>query len=446
MTKADLPRTLGAFDATTIVVGSIIGSGIFLKASKIATLVPDPWIVLAVWIVSGILTLFGALTLAELGARNPRAGGLYVYLGDAFGPFVSFLFGWCMLLVLQTGSMASLAAGVAQAFGAQVGLSPTQALTLAGALIVLFSGINLVSVRAVANIQNVFTVAKSLGVLLLIFGAFVLGRGSLANFAHHPPPPVGMALVSAFGLAMVKSLWAYDGWANVSFMAGEVRDPARNLPRALAAGTLFVIFVYVTVNAAYHWVLPVEAIQASKSVARDVAIAFLGASGGVALTVIPIVSMLGTLNSSVLSGPRVYFAMARDRLFFSQVSAIHPRLRTPHVSILVQCAWALVLLARWQTFETLTDNVVFIFWIFYGLGAAAVIRMRTREPHADLPYRTPAYPWLPAAFIVGAAFLTVNTIVQSLTGGDSSAMEALLLLLTGVIAYPFFRSAQRRSE
>jgi amino acid transporter len=436
----ELPRKLGAFDAAMVVVGSMIGSGIFLKASKIAGNVPDPAIVLAVWAASGLLTFFGALAIAELGAMRPKSGGLYASLHEAYGPFVAFLFGWSLLAILQTGSIAGLAAGVVErALRAELALSDLQATLAAGALVVLFSAINLVSVRVTAGVQNTFTVAKSLGILLLIFGAFALAQGSSAHLARAGVPPAGASWTSAFGLAMISALWAYDGWINLSFVAGEVREPQKNIPRALFAGTLFVTGVYLLVNFAYHWVLTVPEVQAAKNPSRELAVRFLGSAGAITMTAIVAISSLGTLNSSILAGPRVYFAMAKDRLFFPAVAAIHPRFHTPHVSILLQCAWSLALLARWKTFDALTDNVVFVFWIFYGLGAGAVFVLRRRAPDVERPFRTPGYPLVPAVFIAGASFLTGNTVYDSIAHGNFAALEAMGLLLIGGAIYPAFR-------
>jgi APA family basic amino acid/polyamine antiporter len=433
----DLPRRLGAFDATMVVVGSMVGSGVFLKATKIAQRLPDPRLVLVVWAVSGVLTFFGALAIAELGALRPKSGGLYGIVHDAYGPFAAFLFGWSLLAILQTGSIAGLAAGIVErALAAQLALSDAQASLVAGALVVAFSAINIVSVRAAAGVQNVFTVAKSLGILGLIFGGFVVAEGSASHLAPGGVPPEGGSWLAAFGLAMVSCLWAYDGWINVSFVAGEVREPQKNLPRALLTGTLAVTALYVLVNLAYHWVLPVAAVQAAKNPSRELAVRILGGAGAWAMTVLVTVSSLGTLNSSVLSGPRVFFAMAKDGLFFERAARVHPRFQTPHIAILLQCAWALVLLTRWKTFDQLTDNVVFIYWIFYGLGAGALLLSRRRAPNAARPFRTPGYPAVPLVFLLGAAFLTVNTLVDSVVHKNTAALEAFGLLGVGALLYP----------
>jgi len=440
-----LPRRLGAFDATTIVVGSMIGSGVFLKASKIAVRLPDPRLVVLVWAVSGVLTFFGALSIAELGAMRPRSGGLYALLDEAFGPFVAFSFGWSLLAILQTGSIAGIAAGIVErALGAELALSERASTLAAGALVVIFSAVNVVSVRVAAGVQNVLTVAKFLGLLALMFGGFALAHGSAENLAPTGAAPGAPSWTSAFGLAMVSSLWAYDGWINVSFVAGEVNDPQRNLPRALLFGTALVTALYVLVNTAYHVALPLDIVRAAKNPSRELALRFLGPGGALAMTVLVTVSSLGTLNSSVLSAPRVFYAMARDGLFFAPVGRVHERFRTPHVAIVLQCAVALVLLSRWKTFDALTDNVVFVFWIYYGLGAAAVLVLRRRRPEEPRPFRVPGYPFVPLIFLAGALFLTMNTLVDSIRTGQRSALEALGLFATGALLYPLFARSRRR--
>lgn len=437
----ELPRRLGAFDATTLVIGSMIGSGVFLKAATIARRLPDPRLVLGVWLASGLLSFFGALVFAEVASLRPRSGGLYAVLHDELGPFAGFLFGWSLLAVLQTGSIAGLAAGIVErALAPSFGLSPSASTLVAGALVVLFSALNVVSVRAASSVQGVLTVAKCLGLLGLVFGAFVIAEGSSAHLVRVGAPADGESWVGAFGLAMIGALWAYDGWINVSFVAGELRQPQRQLPRALVFGTAFVTGLYVLANLAYHWVLPLAEVQAAKNPSRDLALRIVGAPGGVLLTVLVAVSSLGTLMSSVLSGPRVFFAMARDRLFPRALASVHPRFATPYLAIVLQCVWSLALLSRWRTFDALTDNVVFVYWIFYGLGAIAMLRARSRTPESPRPFRAPCYPLVPLAFLGGALFLTVNTVHASIAHGTSAALEALALLGAGAVLYPLFRT------
>jgi APA family basic amino acid/polyamine antiporter len=434
MTGERLQRQLTLTDATAIVVGSMIGSGIFLKAAGIAELVPHPPLILAIWLASGLLTLGGALVIAELGAMMPEAGGLYVYLRRAYGPFVGFLFGWSLLAVLQTGSIAGLAAGSVQ--GLEV-LEPRIGefrFALAAALIVLMTGLNVVSVKSGARVQNILTLAKVLGIGFLVSGAFLLAGASTSNFTPAAPLAMNVGLLGAIGLCMTKALWAYDGWVNLGFMAGELKEPQRNLPRAIGIGIGLVIVVYTLTNAAYHFVLPLDVVQGSKSVAVDVAKKLLEQKGTLAMSVLTFVSMAGALNSSILSAPRAYYAMAQDGKFPQVIGAVHPTFKTPYVALIVQGLWAIVLLSFWGTFETLTDNVVFVFWIFYGLGAGAVLRLRAREPYTHRPYKVIGFPWVPGVFIAAAVLLTANTLVQA----PKQSAQALVLVLSGAVLYAIF--------
>ncbi len=431
-----LQRSLSLTDAIAIVVGSMIGSGIFLKASEIAVLIPHPPIILCIWVLSGLLTLGGALVIAELGAMMPEAGGLYVYLRRAYGPFVGFVFGWSLLAILQTGSIAGLAAGAVQSLSVMLPSVESVQFPLAAAIIALLTTLNVISLKLGARIQNVLTFAKVLGILILIGGAVILGGASAENFAPSPNFPLfDLGILGAIGICITKSLWAYDGWVNLGFVAGELKDPQRNLPKAIAYGIGLVILVYLATNAAYHFVLPMEAVQNSKSVAVEVARKLLGDPGTLALSVLTFLSMIGALNSSVLSAPRVYYAMAQDGKFPPQVGAVHHTFKTPYIALIIQGLWSLVLLAWWGKFATLTDNVVFIFWIFYALGAGAVIRLRNVEPHTHRPYRSVGYPWVPVVFILVAICLTINTLIQA----PSQSAQALVLVVSGAAVYPLFK-------
>lgn len=434
MSAERLERRLTLTDAIGIVVGSMIGSGIFLKASGIAELIPNPPLILMIWLASGLLTLGGALVVAELGAMMPEAGGLYVYLRRAYGPFVGFLFGWSLLAVLQTGSIAGLAAGAVQSLEVLEPRIGEFRFLIAATMIAMLTGLNILSVKSGARVQNVLTLAKVLGIALLVGGAFLMGQASTSNFVPTSNLPLNIGLLGAIGLCMTKALWAYDGWVNLGFMAGELKEPQRNLPRAIGFGIGFVIIVYAVTNAAYHFVLPMEAVQSSKSVAVDVARKLLGMKGLLAMSALTFISMAGALNSSILSAPRAYYAMAQDGRFPQAIGAVHPTFKTPYVALILQGVWSVVLLSFWGTFETLTDNVVFVFWIFYALGAGAVIRMRQREPHTHRPYRVVGYPVVPLVFILAAVLLTGNTLYQA----PKQSLQALFLVLTGAILYAIF--------
>lgn len=431
MTGERLQRQLSLTDAVAIVAGSMIGSGIFLKAGGIATLVPHPPLILLIWLVSGLLTLGGALVIAELGAMMPEAGGLYVYLRRAYGPFVGFLFGWSLLAVLQTGSIAGLAAGAVQGLETLLPEIEPYRFPLATALIVLLTGLNVLSVKSGARMQNVLTLAKVVGIGFLVLGAFFLGGASVGNFTPKEPLVLNIGLLGAIGLCMTKALWAYDGWVNLGFMAGEMNQAQKNLPRAIAIGIGMVIVIYTLTNAAYHFVLPLSDVQGAKSVAVNVAEKLLASKGVLAMSALTFISMAGALNSSILSAPRAYYAMAQDGRFPEKIGAVHPTFKTPYVALIIQAIWSVVLLTMWGTFERLTDNVVFVYWIFYALGAAAVLKMRAKEPHTHRPYQAVGYPLVPIVFIVAAGLLTVNNIYQA----PWESAQAMGLVLSGAIFY-----------
>lgn len=434
MTSERLQRQLSLTDAVAIVAGSMIGSGIFLKASGIATLVPHPPLVILIWLFSGLLTLGGALVIAELGAMMPEAGGMYVYLRRAYGPFVGFLFGWSLLAVLQTGSIAGLAAGAVQGLEKLLPEIEPYRFPLAVALIVLLTGLNVLSVKSGARMQNVLTVAKVVGIGFLVLGAFFLGGASIGNFTPQAPLALNIGLLGAIGLCVTKALWAYDGWVNLGFMAGEMTKAQKNLPRAIGIGVGMVIVIYTLTNAAYHFVLPLAEVQGASSVAVNVAERLLGNKGILAMSVLTFVSMAGALNSSILSAPRAYYAMAQDGRFPEKIGAIHPTFKTPYIALIVQAVWSVVLLTKWGTFEKLTDNVVFVYWIFYAMGAAAVLRLRAKEPHTHRPYKALGYPWVPIVFIIAAGLLTVNNVYQA----PRESAEALFLVLSGGVMYGLF--------
>lgn len=432
--ERDLPRTLNLLDASMVVVGSMIGTGIFLKAGAIAPLLPSPWLALSVWVVAGLLSLAGALTMAELSARYPQSGGLYVFLREAYGEKMAYCFGWSLLAVMQTGSIAAIAAGISQGIDGLYGISPFTQKAIAWGCIIGLSAINILSVRATGTLQVVFTLVKCAGILLLILGGLALGHGSLANLQGQAP---ATGLIGIYGICMLKALWAYDGWINATFVAGEIKEPRRNLPLALAGGTLLVVAIYVATNAAYHFVLPLAEVSGAKNVAVVLARQVGGESAAIWMAVLVVISTFGALNSSILTGPRVYFAMARDRLMFPRLGAVHVQFQTPAFSILTQCIWSLMLLQFWGTFERITDNVMFIYWLFYALGGIALFRLRG---NAHEGYRVPGYPVVPILFVLGALFLVVNTVLTS----PVDAAQALALILVGAFLYPLLR--QRTPE
>ncbi len=442
-----LLRALGPVATVAVFVGSVVGSGIFLVPNTIAGQLPGFLAILLVWTVAGLLSWAGALSYAELGGMIPDAGGQYAYLREAFGRFPAFLFGWTEFLVVKAGSIAA----VAVAFAMYVGYFVPSGLRIAYhasahplgveipeigvklvaiACIILLSAVNAAGVKAGGWVQNVFTFLKVGALVGLIIAIFAFAEPPQGVFRPLWPEAGGADLFKAFGLAMVAALWSYDGWNNTTYMAGEVIDPKKNVPLALAAGSVIVLALYLAANAAYAYALPLRAIAASRLVAADAASVFMGPAGGGIVSAAVLVSTFGTVNGMVLSGPRVTYAMARDGVFFNRLADVHPRFRTPHVSILVQAVWACLLTLSGR-FDQLFTYVIFAAWIFYGLTASAVFVLRRKRPEAARPVRTWGYPVVPAAFILVAAALVVNTLISD----PRDSLMGLCIVCLGLPVY-----------
>ena len=477
-----LPRVLGLFDATMIVVGSIIGSGIFLKISAVDTAL-EPYgffAIMGTWIFVGIITLFGALALAELGAMFPHAGGPYLYIREAYGRLPAFLWGWTEFWVVRTGSVGALACATVLYFNELVPMSPTGQTVLAITIIVGLSVVNLFSTRAGAGVQSVATVAKVTFLIALIVLPFIFravdsqnlrplwnmpnGSGSVANF------------LKAIGIAMVAILWAYDGWINLGPVAEDIRDPQRNVPRAMAIGLGVVIIAYLGANLSYHFVLPVHHLANSSTVAADVFREMFGPVGAKIAAVGVMISTFGATNSNMITGPRIYLAVARDGLVPSWFHRIHHRYLTPANTIVVQATWTVflvLLFSFWNpgrpaniepaelstsvviagnlsssdahslrmknSFDHLTDSVVCAGLIFYSLAVAAVYVLRWTRPDLPRPYRTWGYPFTPALLLI--AYLGV---FSSLLIEQWAETIGVLILIGAGIVYFFIASAFRR--
>jgi len=406
-----LLRVIGPAGAIAIVMGSMIGSAIFIVPSDITRRVGDPASGLTVWIAAGLLSLFGALSYAELATMLPQAGGQYVYLREAYGPLVSFLCGWMFFLAAQSGGIAAVAVGLSRYFTNLVPLSLWQQRLFAAGIIVLLTAINYGGIRAGTRLQSVLT-GMTVGMMVVLIAlGYALTRTATAN-ASLPPANSGLRFWSSFGVAMAAALWAYDGWNTITLAAGEVRRPERTLPFSLFAGTGLVVALYVGLALLYYRVLTVVEITASPHVAADAASRILGPKGAQWVALIIIISAFGSANSSVLGGARVYYAMARDRLFFAKCAAIHPRFHTPHIALLVQAIWS-VLLVSLANYEQLFTFTVFVAWIFYALTVVGVIVLRRKLPGLERPYRVFAYPWVPILFVSGAVIFLINTLIEN---------------------------------
>jgi APA family basic amino acid/polyamine antiporter len=433
---ADLPRVLGVSQATAIVVGTIIGSGIFLVPREMMQDVGSSALVYLAWIVGGLLSLFGAMTYAELGAMLPYAGGEYVYLRGAYGDIPAFLYMWTWFAVAKPASIAAVTIGLARTLGffpAFHGLS-TQA--IAGPLPLLWSqlfaiavtwfitGLNYLGIKKAGDFQLVFTVLKVLLILVVAGLCFGSSTGSLANFATSLPHAVGG--LSGFMAALIATLWAYDGWSDVTMVAGEVRHPERSLPIALIGGLFIVGALFMITNAAMQYILPAAQIAASERPAVAALTVVAGTAGAGFVAAAMAISIFVTLNGTIMSGARVPFAAARDRLFFSQFAHIHPRFQSPSTSLLVQGMLSTLLLLFLSRFQQFFELAVFAEWLFYMLSASTVFVYRYTRPDASRPYEVWGYPWLPAIFVICAAAILVSSYASNLKG---SLMGTALILL-----------------
>jgi basic amino acid/polyamine antiporter, APA family len=431
-----LPRRLGLWSAIAVVVGMTIGSGIFRSPAAIADRLPGPLPVLAIWVAGGLIALCGALSLAEVAGAFPQTGGVYVFVREGWGRLPAFLFGWSELVIIRAAAIGAIAVTFGEYFLRILGYDPrvapydTYAHYAAAVAIAVTAGFSYVGVRWSSLIQNVTTLAKYGGLLFIVFLALVL---ALPRSGGHfiPAVPPGSFSISAFGLALVSVLWVYDGWADLSFIGGEVKDPRRNLPRALILGTLAVLVIYLLANVAYLSVLSIDEMRTSRLVAADVANRLIGAPGVVLVSGMVLVSTFGTLNGTMLTGPRIFFAMADDGLFFRRVAAVHPRFQTPYVAI-VLAALLGILFVLLRTFEQLADAFVTAIIPFYALAVASIFILRRRAGY-DPSFRTPGYPVVPGLFVLATLFLLGNALLD-----PSSRLWTVAVLgtvLAGVPAY-----------
>ena len=437
---ARLIPALGMFSTIMLVVGGVIGSGIFRKSGVMAGQLGSPELLLGVWLLAGIITMFGALTNAEISSFIPETGGQYVFFERMYGSFAAFLYGWAALVVFQTGSIAALAyvfAEYATHFFHLPELSPATAAwsfhlpfigdiaplkefgvkCLAATVVVVLTIINYLGVRFGGLVQNIFTIAKLAGMAALLVCAFLPGAGgSVANLTHAGPmiPLHGWALALAIAAALQGAFWAYDGWVKVSYIAGEVREPQRIIPRATVVGMLIVTAVYIAMNVAYCWVLPAGEMAGSKLVAADVA-ERIHDGGARWIAALVMISTFGANNAVVLASARIYFSMGQRRTMPVLLGRVHPRFHTPSVALILQGAWCLVMIFT-GTFDTLTDTLIFTIWVFYAAGAFGVFVLRRKEPDAPRTYRVPGYPWVPAIFVGFAVLFLALTVWNDISG------------------------------
>jgi basic amino acid/polyamine antiporter, APA family len=446
--RPELARDLGLSHAGAVVVGTIIGSGIFLVPAEMMQAVGTARLVYLVWVVGGLLSFFGALTYAELGAMKPQAGGEYVYIRDAYGPLAGFLYSWTWFLIAKPASIATITTGLVRILGtfpifsffSQPCISHPftihygQLVAIAAA--VLISGLNYIGVRRAGDFQFLFTTLKVAIILGIVAVGFSYHGGTWANFATEFIGAKGG--VAGFFAALVAALWAYDGWNDLNMVAGEIRNPHRNIPLSLIWGVATVGVLYILVNAAVQYVLPAAVVATSERPASDAVALVLGGLGASLVSAGMAISMLVTLNGTIMSGARVPFATARDGYFFKAMAEVHPRFRTPSVSIIVQCGLAIALLLLGGSFRQFFSLAIFAEWLFYMIAASTMFVFRIREPEADRPYRVLGYPVVPALFVAVSAALLYYTFTDNL----KSSIGGCLAILAGVPVFYFF--AHRR--
>ncbi|MBI3417592.1 MAG: amino acid permease [Verrucomicrobia bacterium] len=474
--SVELVRSLGVFATTMFVVGNVIGSGVFAKPGIMASQVGSPGWLLAVWVVAGTVSLIGALANAEVAAMIPEAGGQYIFFHRMYGPFPAFLFGWSLFAILKTGSLASLAFIFAEAFGQLVNLPqlPNSVASfaihlpfmgdvtplanfgvksVAAALIVTLTAINCFGIKPGSLVQNIFAVAKMtalFGIIALAF--FTPGAGHAANLttASATIDPHGWLMWAAFAAALQGAFWAYDGWNDVTFIAGEVKNPQSVLPRGLITGMIIVIAIYLLASLAYVYVLPIDELAKSKLAAADLAErCFRG--GGKWIAVGIMISTFGAANSNVLAPARVVFSMARRNAFPQFLGRVHPRFHAPTTALIVQGAWSLLLLFS-GTFDTITNTLIFVAWIFYGAATAGVFVLRHKEPNTPRPYKVPGYPVLPAVFVIFATAFLVFEIIHDVrayqiaaAAGKPAIINCAFGLFLVFIGTPIYFLCRRRT-
>src|SRR6266704_2443457 len=445
-----LVRALGVSHAGAIVVGTIIGSGVFLVPAEMMQAVGSARLVYLAWIVGGVLSFFGALTYAELGAMKPQAGGEYVYVRDAYGPLAGFLYAWTWFLIAKPASIATVTIGLVRilgtfqplsflphtAFAWPIPISYGQLLAIAATL--LISALNYIGVRRAGDFQLVFTILKVAMIMAIVIMGFTYAQGTWSNFATSYAGAKGG--LAGFMIALVAALWAYDGWNDLNMVSGEIHEPERSIPIALIAGVFIVGLLYMSTNAAVQFVLPAQAIAASERPASEATRLAVGTWGAALVSAGMALSMLVTLNGTVMSGARIPFAVARDGYFFNALAEVHPRFRTPSMAIIVQAVLSILLLLFAGTFRQLFSLAIFAEWLFYMLAASTVFIFRRREPNATRPYKTWGYPVVPALFIAASTILLYYTFTENLR---NSAIGSLVLLAGIPVFFWFARQKWR---
>ena len=429
-----LPRSLGLWSAAAVLIGTTIGSGIFRVPRELAVALGDPGAMLLLWVLGGLLTLMGALSIAEMAAAFPRSGGIFAYILESWGPLPAFLYGWAELTVIRASAVGGISLVFASYLGEFLAFNDTQERWVAATVIVVIGVLNYLGVSYASRLMNATTILKYGAMVGLALFAFTAGDGSFTNFTADAPGAT--VTFSAMLTALVPVMWTYDGWSNLSFVGGEVKDPARNLPRALIAGVVAIVLIYLTVNAAYLYLLPAAEMAGAERVAAEAAkrIPFFGGAGAAIVSGVVMVSCFGSVNGSILTGPRIFFGMAEQKLFFPAVARVSPRYQTPSVAIGLTTLLGVAYVLQ-NDFAALADRFVLGSWPFYGLAVAGVFVLRRRRPDLVRPYRTLGYPVVPALFLLASVGMVANAVVTH----PRENVATFGIILAGLPAYGLWR-------
>jgi basic amino acid/polyamine antiporter, APA family len=471
---SDLKRTFGLWSSVSIVIGGIIGSAIFMKPALMASQLGSPELLVIVWVGAGIITMFGALSNAEVAAMIPETGGQFVFFQKMYGDFIAFMYGWAAFAVFNTAGVASIAYVLGtyveyfvelprfspatehsiEIFMPFIGhIYPLENIGVKSVTIVvvmLLTAVNYISTRFGGNVLVIFTMLKVIAMGMIVAGIFFSGKGDLNNLVVDSSVihPTGWAMLGAIVAATSGAFWGYDGWNNITFVAGEIKDPQRNIPKSLLIGLLSCIAIYVLITLAYLYVLPIDKAAQSAMVGSDAAQVVMGSVGGGIIALMVIISTFGTTNGNILATARVSFAMAQEKHFFTWVGKVHPRFQTPANALLLHGIWTSALVLS-GSFDTLTDMLIFVSWLFYGLSAAGIFILRKKMPDAERPYRVWGYPIVPAVFVTFTVIfliLTFTNDIMNYVAGKTVIINSLFgifLTLLGLPLYWYFKKANR---
>jgi basic amino acid/polyamine antiporter, APA family len=472
--KPSLTPTLGLWTSISLVVGGIIGSAIFMKPAVMASQLGSPELLIAVWVLAGVITMFGALSNAEVAAMIPETGGQFIFFKLMYGDFIAFLYGWAAFAVFNTAGIASIAyvlgtyteyfidlprfsTDVEHAIRLNIPfigtIFPLQNIGVKGVTIVVIIGLTIVNVRSTrfgGDIQVLFTILKVLAMVFIVFGLFFSGKGNVSNLFENSSTinPQGWALLSAVVVATSGAFWGYDGWNNITFVAGEIKNPQKNIPRSLFVGLSICIAIYACISIAYLYVLPIDQMAGSAMVGSDAAAVVMGSVGGAIIAAMVIISTFGTTNGNVLATARVTFAMAREKQFFHSLGKVHPKFETPANALWIQGIWTSILVMS-GSFDMLTDMLIFVSWLFYGLSAAGIFILRKKMPDAERPYRVWGYPIVPAIFVVFTFSFLIATLVSDIqlyNSGKTNVINSVLGLLLTAIGIPLYWYFKRKEK